>query len=147
MLRTLLFAALLSLLALPAAAADLIPAAERAPAADFSLDNLDDDGVSLSEQAGKVVVISFWATWCQPCLQELPHMNDFQREFSDDLVVFAITTDGPETQSEVRSRPPKPLDLPGAQRPRRQRLCAAEPARDQPLHALHRPKRPRGRCP
>lgn len=103
MLRTLLFAALLSLLALPAAAADLIPAAERAPAADFSLDNLDDDGVSLSEQAGKVVVISFWATWCQPCLQELPHMNDFQREFSDDLVVFAITTDGPETQSEVRS--------------------------------------------
>lgn len=103
MLRTLLCAALLAFVALPVSAADLTPAGERAPAADFSLDNIGDDAVSLGDHAGKVVVISFWATWCQPCLQELPHMNDFQREFSDDLVVLAITTDGPETQSEVRS--------------------------------------------
>ncbi|MFT6629484.1 MAG: peroxiredoxin, partial [Flavobacteriales bacterium] len=41
---------------------------------------------------------------CVPCLQELPHLNGFYEVYQDDgLVVLAITTDGPETQSDVRS--------------------------------------------
>lgn len=75
----------------------------RTPVPDFSLDNLDGDEVSLSDLRGKVVVISFWATWCGPCLQELPHMQTIADENSEDVVVLAITTDGPDTLSEVRN--------------------------------------------
>lgn len=114
MLRT----ALVRSLSLPAllcvAVACLVPALvdageltapdARPPAANFELDNLSGDSIELSDFAGKVVVISFWATWCQPCLQELPHMDRFLTQYEDDgLVVLAITTDGPESQSEVRS--------------------------------------------
>lgn len=95
--------ALALVLAVPAFA-ELTPAGERPPAANFELDNLSGDSIELADFAGKVVVISFWATWCQPCLQELPHMDRFLTQYEDDgLVVLAITTDGPESQSEVRS--------------------------------------------
>ncbi len=90
-----------SLLASSAFAVD--PPEERTPVADFSLDNLDGDEVSLSDYQGTVVVISFWATWCGPCLQELPHMQALSDEHGDDLVVLAITTDGPDTIAEVRN--------------------------------------------
>jgi thiol-disulfide isomerase/thioredoxin len=76
---------------------------DRAPVSDFSLDDLDGDEVSRSDFDGKVVVISFWATWCGPCLQELPHMQTIADEHPDDVVVLAITTDGPDTMAEVRN--------------------------------------------
>lgn len=86
------------------ASAEISPESDRAPAGNFSLDNLSGDSISLDDYEGKVVVISFWATWCVPCLQELPHLNGFYEVYQDDgLVVLAITTDGPETQSDVRS--------------------------------------------
>ena len=103
-LRTALLAGLALLVAAPAFAGELTAPEERPPAANFELDNLSGDSIELSDFAGKVVVISFWATWCQPCLQELPHMDRFLTQYEDDgLVVLAITTDGPESQSEVRS--------------------------------------------
>ncbi len=76
----------------------------RQPAPDFELDSLDGDAVSLSDFAGDVVVVNFWATWCQPCLQEMPFFSQFQDTYGDDgLTILAITTDGPETLAEVRT--------------------------------------------
>jgi cytochrome c biogenesis protein CcmG/thiol:disulfide interchange protein DsbE len=45
----------------------------------------------LSRYAGKVIVINFWATWCAPCLKEIPDLNRLQREFPDDLAVISIS--------------------------------------------------------
>ena len=85
-----------------AAAAD-DSAEKRGSIPSFSLDNLKGEQVSISDFKGKVVVISFWATWCAPCMQELPHLNGFQEKYKDDgLVVLAIATDGPETLTGVR---------------------------------------------
>ena len=100
-----LFAALacLTLLFAPSAHAVDSPS-ERAPVPAFELDDLDGDEVTLADHQGKVVVISFWATWCGPCLQELPHLQVLYDEHgSDNLVVLAITTDGPDTIAEVRN--------------------------------------------
>ncbi|MCB9519524.1 MAG: TlpA family protein disulfide reductase [Myxococcales bacterium] len=103
LLLALTFAAL-SVLTSAAFAEELTPPADRPPAAAFRLDNLVGESVSLQDFAGQVVVISFWATWCGPCLQEIPFMNGFFEQYGDQgLTVLAVTTDGPETLSEVRN--------------------------------------------
>lgn len=54
---------------------------EKAP--DFTLNDLDGKAVSLSDFRGKVVLISFWASWCGPCRVEIPHMIKVYDELHD----------------------------------------------------------------
>jgi len=46
-----------------------------------------------SQLRGKVVVLEFWATWCPPCIQAIPHLNRLANEFKDKGVVFIAVTD------------------------------------------------------
>jgi peroxiredoxin len=87
-----------------ALAAELTPPADRRPLARFELKDLEGKRVSSRDLEGKVAVISFWATWCTPCKQELSALDTFRKQYkSRDLTVLAIATDGPETFSLVRS--------------------------------------------
>ena len=55
------------------------------PAPELVLPNVDGSGtVSLSEQRGKVVLVDLWATWCVPCIAELPHLQTMSDELDDD---------------------------------------------------------------
>ncbi len=52
---------------------------------------------SLSEYKGKVVIVNMWATWCGPCLKEIPDFNKLQEKFGKDgLVVLSITDESPK---------------------------------------------------
>ena len=55
---------------------------------DFTAACVDGSTFRLSDQKGKVVVINLWATWCGPCVQELPHFYDFYHEHGDDAAVL-----------------------------------------------------------
>ncbi len=81
----------------------LIPAIGQ-KAIDFTLKDLDGNTVRLSDYfEKKVILLDFWATWCVPCVKELPHFQDFYDKYrKEGLIVLAITVDGPETIALVR---------------------------------------------
>ncbi len=94
---------ILALLLVVLAAAPAFAAEERAKVNDFTLRTLAGDKVKLSDHKGKVVVMSFWATWCGPCKQELPTLQALaDKHGKDGLVVLAINTDDPKTVADVR---------------------------------------------
>jgi peroxiredoxin len=62
--------------ALAACASAAVPAVTPATLApDFTLRTMGGPNLRLQEQRGQVVLVNFWATWCGPCRQELPHLN------------------------------------------------------------------------
>lgn len=67
------------------------------PAADFSLPILangePDARLSLSDLTGKVVVLDFWATWCEPCLLQAPILDRLARDHPEQLVVVGVSVD------------------------------------------------------
>ncbi len=56
------------------------------PAPEVSLQLLDGTPFKLSEQAGKIIVLDFWATWCAPCMQTMPLVEEAMEKFSPDAV-------------------------------------------------------------
>jgi len=57
---------------------------------DFSLNTMMGETYTLSELRGKWVIVNFWATWCAPCREEIPVLNDLANQYPDDLVVLGI---------------------------------------------------------
>jgi len=68
--------------------------AERRPAPTFSLPDVDGNPVDLSELRGKVVVVNFWATWCEPCKVEIPWFMEFNTSFRNQgFAVVGVSMD------------------------------------------------------
>jgi thiol-disulfide isomerase/thioredoxin len=69
--------------------------ARMAPA--FAVTTMDGQRVSLDDLKGKVVLIDFWATWCAPCREALPHMRDIAKKFEGQpLIVLSVSLDDDE---------------------------------------------------
>lgn len=67
---------------------------EKKKAPEFSLDGLGGRRVELRNFKGKVIFLTFWATWCGPCKQELPLIEALHRQFKGkDFVVLTIAVD------------------------------------------------------
>ena len=66
---------------------------------DFTAQCLDGSTFTLSEQRGKVVVINLWATWCTPCVKELPNFDRLQAERTD---VSVLALHSPPVTEDVQ---------------------------------------------
>ncbi len=64
-------------------------------APDFSISN-GARTVTLSQFRGKPVVLNFWATWCPPCVEEIPSLVALQKQLGDKVVILAVSTDEDE---------------------------------------------------
>jgi len=62
----------------------------------FTLKDIEGTEIALNNQRGKVVLINFWATWCPPCRQEMPGIQNVFEKHQGELVVLAIDNDEPE---------------------------------------------------
>jgi thiol-disulfide isomerase/thioredoxin len=63
----------------------------------FVLTTTDGQRIAMDDLAGKVVLIDFWATWCGPCREALPHMRDIAKKFQGQpLVVLSVSLDNDE---------------------------------------------------
>lgn len=93
--RSLLLLASAALVGLVTAACESTPAPPVGePAPDFELPDLDGSPHRLSEWRGRVVVLNFWATWCPPCIDEMPSLQSLHRALSDKgLAILAVSAD------------------------------------------------------
>jgi len=72
----------------------VLPPKQRNVAPPFSLTTPDNQPIALADYAGKVVLINFWATWCGPCVKELPDLSALaQRYEAQGLVVIGVNVD------------------------------------------------------
>ncbi len=71
------------------------PVAAQSPAPDYAAARLEGDGsLSLSDLRGEVVLLNGWATWCQPCREEMPHLEQLQQDFgAEGLRVVGVSID------------------------------------------------------
>ena len=66
----------------------------QAPAPDFTLKGVDGRKLRLGEQRGQVVLVNFWASWCAPCRQEMPHLNRLYDKYkSSGFTLLAVNID------------------------------------------------------
>ncbi len=61
------------------------------PAKDFELQDMDEQKIRLSDYKGKVILLNFWATWCPPCIREMPSMERLHQQVdAEGFKVIAI---------------------------------------------------------
>lgn len=79
---------------------------EKAPL-DVVFNDLDGGEMTLGDYKGKIIILNFWATWCMPCIAEMPSLNKLSKLYKhDNVVVVAIAKDkrGPITPEEFLKR-------------------------------------------
>lgn len=88
------FIALMALLVLSSCTKGKKQAIKGEEAPDFTLNDTNGSNVHLSDLRGKVVLIEFWATWCPPCRESIPAMNEIYKRYNEKgLVILGISVD------------------------------------------------------
>jgi thiol-disulfide isomerase/thioredoxin len=70
-------------------------------APDFELEMINGKKVKLSELKGKKVLVNFWATWCPPCKEEMPELQQFYENHGDEITIIAINATGSERNEDA----------------------------------------------
>lgn len=91
----------------PTAPADVKTLAIGDPIGAYALPDLDGRTTMLAKWRGEVLLLNFWATWCQPCRQEMPMLAELQRKHeADGLQVVGVAMDQPQSAVAFLKRVP-----------------------------------------
>jgi thiol-disulfide isomerase/thioredoxin len=72
---------------------EFVPSSQPFPAPTVSLSDSAGHSLELADLRGKVVVVNLWATWCEPCLREMPSLERLQSRFGERIEVLAVSED------------------------------------------------------
>jgi thiol-disulfide isomerase/thioredoxin len=81
----------------------------------LTVKTLDDKEFDLSKQNGKWVIVNFWATWCSPCLKELPDISAFVTAHKDKVAGIGLDFEDTDKADVVKFLQAHPLSYPVAQ--------------------------------
>jgi len=79
---------------------------------DFKVKDIDGTQYRLSDYRGKVVVLNFWATWCPPCREEMPSMNQAHKKLRKDNVIILAINVGEDENTIFEFTGNYPVDFP-----------------------------------
>ncbi|MGJ8593887.1 MAG: TlpA family protein disulfide reductase [Aquaticitalea sp.] len=79
---------------------------DREVVSDYNWSLIDENGqaYNFKEAKGKVVLINFWATWCPPCIAEMPSMEKLYQDYKDDVVFLFVSEENQETISKFKEK-------------------------------------------
>ena len=81
-------------------AKETTPVREQKAVAAVKLTDLDGQPISMEQFKGKTIFINFWATWCKPCIQEMPSIDSAQKLLSKNGIVFLLASD--ESPNQIK---------------------------------------------
>ena len=77
----------------PPMASQILNDMEKNGVPDFELEDITGKNIALKDYRGKVVLLNFWASWCEPCIQEFPSMIKLIEEMKGDVILLAVSAD------------------------------------------------------
>ena len=80
---------------------DRAPKTTGVTAPDFSFTSLNNEKYTLKDFKGKLILLHFWASWCAPCVVELPSLIKLAHDFPDDIIILAFSNDN-DSESAIR---------------------------------------------
>jgi thiol-disulfide isomerase/thioredoxin len=81
---------------------------------DFSLSDLNGKNIKLLDLRGKVIVLDFWATWCKPCMEEVPNFSKLYSNFKENknFAMYAIVNESGDLEDIKESMKENGIDYP-----------------------------------
>ena len=58
--------------------------------------------INTDDHKDKIIMLNFWATWCAPCMVEMPHLQEIQNKYKDDLLLISISVDEARDRSKIK---------------------------------------------
>ncbi|WP_299104626.1 TlpA disulfide reductase family protein [uncultured Tenacibaculum sp.] len=71
---------------------------------DWNLQGLNTQSTNLKELKGKVVFVSFWATWCPPCVAEMPSIQELHNDYKDKVAFLLVTNENWDVVSKFYNK-------------------------------------------
>jgi peroxiredoxin len=78
------------------------PQSSKSMVPDFTLKDMNGKAVKLSDYKGKIVILNFWAVWCQYCKLEMPDLNELDKEFAKENNAVILAVDVQESPDTVK---------------------------------------------
>ena len=74
--------------------------------------DIDGKGISLQDLHSKPLIVNYWATWCGPCIKEIPELNELSKQHAAELNLLGVNYDQPEGDEQKRQAEKMKIEFP-----------------------------------